>query len=144
MLSNETLHDVGAAMLRIALGIVFLAHSALLKVMIYGMPGTAQFFESLGLPGILAYVVVSAEIIGGTMLILGIQARWVALALMPVLIGAVWTHSGNGWLFTATNGGWEYPAYLSVIAIAQFLIGDDRFVLMPSRPLPGIRIGAVQ
>ncbi|MDW3206026.1 MAG: DoxX family protein [Alphaproteobacteria bacterium] len=138
MPSPLPLHDAGAALLRIALGIVFLAHSAILKVMIYGLPGTARFFESLGLPGGFAYIVAGAEIVGGIMLILGIHARWAALALLPILLGAVWVHAGNGWLFTVANGGWEYPAYLSAAALAQFLIGDDRFVLVRSYPLPGI------
>lgn len=144
MLDERTVQDVGAALLRIALGVVFLAHSALLKLAIYGMPGTAQFFESLGLPGVLAYIVVCTEILGGSMLILGVQARWVALALTPILIGATWTHWPNGWLFTAANGGWEYPAYLTVMAIACFLIGEGRFVLVRSQPLPALDAGAAR
>lgn len=144
MLDERTVQDVGAALLRIALGVVFLAHSALLKLAIYGMPGTAQFFESLGLPGVLAYIVVCTEILGGSMLILGVQARWVALALTPILIGATWTHWPNGWLFTAANGGWEYPAYLTVMAVACFLIGDGRFVLVRSHPLPVLDAGAAR
>ncbi|MBO6838305.1 MAG: DoxX family protein [Alphaproteobacteria bacterium] len=144
MLDERTVQDVGAALLRIALGVVFLAHSALLKLAIYGMPGTAQFFESLGLPGVLAYIVVCTEILGGSMLILGVQARWVALALTPILIGATWTHWPNGWLFTAANGGWEYPAYLTVMAVACFLIGEGRFVLVRSHPLPVLDAGAAR
>ncbi len=144
MLDERTVQDVGAALLRIALGVVFLAHSALLKLAIYGMPGTAQFFESLGLPGVLAYIVVCTEILGGSMLILGVQARWVALALTPILIGATWTHWPNGWLFTAANGGWEYPAYLTVMAVASFLIGEGRFVLVRSHPLPVLDAGAAR
>ncbi len=144
MLDERTVQDVGAALLRIALGVVFLAHSALLKLAIYGMPGTAQFFESLGLPSVLAYIVVCTEILGGSMLILGVQARWVALALTPILIGATWTHWPNGWLFTAANGGWEYPAYLTVMAIACFLIGEGRFVLVRSHPLPALDAGAAR
>ncbi|MEQ8828646.1 MAG: DoxX family protein [Alphaproteobacteria bacterium] len=144
MLDERTVQDIGAALLRIALGVVFLAHSALLKLAIYGMPGTAQFFESLGLPGVLAYIVVCTEILGGSMLILGVQARWVALALTPILIGATWTHWPNGWLFTAANGGWEYPAYLTVMAVACFLIGEGRFVLVRSHPLPTLDAGAAR
>ena len=71
----------------------------------------------------------------GTLLVLGVQTRWVSLALFPILAGAVWAHSGNGWMFGYPNGGWEYPLYLSVLAIAQSLLGDGAFALSPSRSL---------
>ena len=41
-----------ATLLRISLGTMFVAH-ALLKYFVFTLPGTAQFFESLGLPGFL-------------------------------------------------------------------------------------------
>lgn len=117
-----------ALTLRIALGAMFIAH-ALLKVFVFTLPGTVQFFESLGLPGILAYVTVAAELVGGAMLVLGIGTRWVAALLIPVLLGATWVHVPNGWLFTAPNGGWEYPAFLSVAVFVQVLLGDGAYAL---------------
>jgi putative oxidoreductase len=117
-----------ALLLRLALGIMFVAH-ALLKLFVFTLPGTVQFFQSLGLPGALAYVTFAAELVGGIMLILGVGSRWVAAALLPFLIGAAWVHLGNGWLFSAPNGGWEYPAFLIVAAIAQTLLGDGAYAL---------------
>jgi putative oxidoreductase len=114
--------------LRVALGAMFIAH-ALLKYYVFTLPGTVQFFQSLGLPGPLAYVVFWAELIGGGLIIAGIGTRWVAAALVPILLGALWAHAGNGWLFTAQNGGWEYPAFLTVAAVAQALLGDGKFAL---------------
>lgn len=119
-------------MLRVALGIMFLAHSLVLKLAVFGLAATAQFFASLGLPPLLGYLVFAAEVAGGAMLVLGIQARWVALALLPVLLGAVWAHSGNGWMFGYPNGGWEYPLYLVVLAAAQAMLGDGAHALLPS------------
>ena len=128
----------GATLLRVSLGVMFLAHSVLLKIMTYGLPGTAAFFTSVGLPAWLAYLTIAAEILGGAMLVLGIQARWVALALSPILLGALFlVHLANGWVFTSPNGGWEYPAYLFLLCVAQALIGDGKGALVPSRPLPG-------
>lgn len=126
--------ELGVTLLRVALGIMFLAHSIVLKLLTFGLAGTAQFFVSVGLPAWLAYVTFVAEAVGGVMLVLGVQTRWVALALSPFLLGALFTvHLGNGWVFTAANGGWEYPAYLFVLCIAQALLGDGAFALSPSR-----------
>lgn len=120
--------DLAALILRISLGIMFIAH-ALLKIMVFTLPGTAQFFASVGFPGWLAYVVTFAELAGGIALITGIYTRQVAYALVPILLGAFYVHSGNGWLFTNQNGGWEYPLFLVAATIVQALIGSGRYVV---------------
>ncbi|HJY36047.1 MAG TPA: DoxX family protein [Steroidobacteraceae bacterium] len=107
----------GATLLRVALGIMFIAHSVVLKYLTFTLAGTAQYFVSIGLPGFLAYVVFALEAVGGVLLVLGIRTRWVALGLVPVLLGATWAHVGNGWVFNAPNGGWEYPVFLIVISL---------------------------
>ena len=117
-----------ALLLRLSLGGMFLAHG-LLKVLVFTPAGTAGFFASLGLPGWLAYPTMGAEILGGLLLIAGVQTRHVALALLPILIGAIWVHSGSGWLFSNENGGWEYPLFLTVAAAAQALLGDGAYSL---------------
>ena len=117
---------LGTALLRVALGIMFLAHGAL-KVFVFTLPGTAAFFESVGFPGFFAYIVAPAEILGGLALIAGFQTRLVAAATLPLLFGVVTVHVGNGWLFSVPNGGWEFPVYLVVLAIAQVLLGGGAF-----------------
>ena len=97
--------DYGAALLRIALGTMFLSHG-LLKVLVFTLPGTAGFFASVGFPSFLAYIVVPAEILAGVALILGFRTRLVAALSVPILIGAASVHLGNGWLFSAPKGGW--------------------------------------
>jgi putative oxidoreductase len=118
-----------ALLLRVALGVMFIAHGLWLKAFVFTLPGTAQFFESIGLPGILAYATFAAETVGGVLLILGIGSRWVALGLTPILLGAFWAHFGNGWLFTNQGGGWEYPLFLAVSALAVGLLGDGAYAL---------------
>jgi len=118
-----------ATVLRVSLGAMYIAHSLILKHFTYTLPGTAQFFESLGLPGALAYLTFWAELIGGVMLVAGVASRWVALALVPILLGALWAHAGNGWVFSATNGGWEYPLFLIAVSFVLALLGDGRFAL---------------
>ena len=134
--AHPTRSDYAALLLRVSLGIMFIAHSLILKWMTFGLAGTAQYFESLGLPAALAYATFFAELIGGVLLVLGVQSRWVALALLPVLFGAAWVHIGNGWVFSGAGGGWEYPLYLIVLSVAQALLGDGAYALSPSRPLP--------
>lgn len=128
MNSNQQV-NYGIALLRISLGVMLIAHSVVLKYFVYSLPGTAQFFASIGLPAFLAYVVFAIEAIGGVALVLGIGTRYAAAAVLPVLLGALWAHSGNGWIFSGPNGGWEYPLYLTVLAIAQVLLGDGAFAL---------------
>ena len=107
-------------------GLGFIAH-AYLKYAIFTPAGTVQYFQSLGLPGPLAYVVMAAEFFGGIALILGLWTRWVSLALLPIMLGAIFAHSGNGFFFTAANGGWEFPAFWTVMLVVQALLGDDWF-----------------
>ncbi|TAD88247.1 MAG: DoxX family protein [Alphaproteobacteria bacterium] len=133
--------DLAAFLLRIALGLMFLAHSLWLKLFVFTLPGTAAFFTSLGLPGWSAYLVFALEAAGGLLLILGVQVRWVSLVLFPVLLGATWAHAGNGWMFGYPNGGWEYPAYLSLLALVQVLVGEGAFALSRSTPLLPIPSG---
>ena len=103
---------------------MFIAHSVLLKYFTFTLAGTAQYFASIGLPASLAYVVFALEAVGGVLLVLGIGTRWVALGLVPVLLGAMWVHVGNGWVFSAPNGGWEYPLFLIVISVVVALGGE--------------------
>ena len=128
MIDSQTA-PYGAFLLRVSLGIMYLAHSVVLKFIMFGLPGTAAFFGSLGLPGWTAYAVFAAESLGGLALVLGIWSRAVALALIPVLLGALWVHAGNGWVFSGANGGWEYPLFLIVISVVVALLGDGAYAL---------------
>jgi putative oxidoreductase len=124
-LAIKTPAFLGDTLLRVALGIMFIAHSVVLKYFTFTLAGTAQYFSSIGLPAPLAYVVFALEAIGGVLLVLNIATRWVALGLVPVLLGAMWVHLGNGWVFSAPNGGWEYPLFLIVISIVVALQDYD-------------------
>jgi len=125
---TDTRANYAALLLRLSLGTMFIAH-ALLKVFVFTVPGTVQFFGSLGLPAIVAYATIAAELIGGVLMVLGVRTRIVALALVPVMLGATWVHIGNGWLFSAPKGGWEYPAFWTVTLFVQALLGDGAYAL---------------
>lgn len=131
-MQDDVLSRWGAAVLRITLGVMYLTHGLVLKVFMHGIAGTTAFFESIGMPSYSALAVIAAETIGGVLLILNVQTRLVALALLPVLAGATWVHAGNGWVFSNEGGGWEYPVFLIAVSIAVALQAPARAVL-PAR-----------
>ncbi|MBZ6078623.1 DoxX family protein [Microvirga puerhi] len=118
-----------ALVLRVALGILFLAHAGL-KIFVFTPAGTAQFFGSLGLPPALAYLTILIEVAGGVALILGFYARIAAIVLIPILLGAIFTvHGPAGFFFTNPKGGWEFLALWIVGLLAQALVGDGALAL---------------
>lgn len=121
--------DYAALILRVTMGVFFLVH-AWLKIAVFTPAGTAQFFESIGFPGALAYVVIAAELAGGIALILGLWTRWVALALVPILLGSIYApHGAAGFIFSNPGGGWEFPALWAVALIAQALLGNGAYAI---------------
>lgn len=138
MIDNR-LAPYGALLLRITLGVMFVSH-AYLKYSVFTMAGFEGYLGQVGLPAALAWPIVLAEFFGGVALILGIYARAVALVLTPILLGALSVHAPNGWVFNATGGGWEYPAFLAAAALVQALIGDGALALRPTElPRPAAR-----
>lgn len=126
--TTASLQPYTITLLRVSLGVMALAHG-LLKVFVFTLPGTVGYFESLGLPGFLAYLTIAAEVGGGIALLLGVYTRWVSLALVPVLLGAAWAHLGNGWMFSNAGGGWEFPVFWAIALIVQAGLGSGRWVL---------------
>ena len=130
-MKNPVLVDYAALLLRTALALMFFAH-AWLKIRVFTPAGAVKYFESLGVPGFLAYLTMAAEIAGGTLLLLGIETRWVALLLVPLIAGTiVLVHGKNGWLFTNKDGGWEYPAFWIVGLLVLSALGDGAVALGP-------------
>lgn len=124
---------LAATLLRIAMGVLFLAHAGL-KIFVFTPAGTAGYFASLGLPGPLAYLVIAAELLGGIALILGLYTRWVSLALVPILAGSIYVpHGAAGFFFSNEGGGWEFPAFWAIALIVQAMLGDGAFALKRAR-----------
>lgn len=118
-----------ATLLRLGLGVLFLVH-ALTKLLVFTPAGTAAFFESLGLPGVLGYRTIAVELTISAALLLGIYARWIGLLGVPLLLGTIVTvHGANGFSFANAGGGWEYPAFWALALVVLFLLGDGRWTL---------------
>lgn len=122
----------GITLLRLSLGTMWIAH-ALLKLMVFTLPGTAAFFQSVGYPGWMAYPVFAIELLGGLAMVLGVYARQISLALTPVMLAAAFVHLGNGWAFSNPQGGWEYPVFLALASLVQYLVGDGALAIRSSQ-----------
>jgi len=128
-LSQDRAAQLAATLLRVTMGGLFLFHGAV-KLFVFTPAGTAGYFQSIGLPGPLAYLTIAAELLGGLALIAGLRTRFVALALVPLMLGAAWFgHGGFGFTFSNPNGGWEFPAFWTVTLLVQALLGSGAYAL---------------
>lgn len=127
-MSQNSNNDHGALISRLALGGILLSHG-LLKALVFTVAGTVGYFESLGLPVIAAYMTIFGEIIGGIAILLGLYTRLASLLSLPIFIGAIWVHSANGWVFSNQGGGWEFPLFLTIMALSVALQGSGSFAV---------------
>ena len=141
--TSRTFLHPAAALLRLALGSMWLSH-AWLKYGVFTMAGFSGFLAQQGLPTVLAWPVLLAEALGGLLILLGIGGRWVSLALLPILAGATLVHAGNGWVFSAAGGGWEYPVFLAAMSLVHALLGDGRWSLRAGVATPALAVPAVR
>jgi|SRR5450830_23876 len=126
---TNTKADYAAFLLRVTSGLFFLAHAGM-KIFVFTLPGTVAFFESLGLPGVMAYLVILLEVVGGLALVLGLYGDLLAIPLALDLLGAIVTvHGKNGFFFTNPKGGWEYLVMWIVALVAVYLLGNGAFAI---------------
>lgn len=127
----STRAGLGLSVVRILVGIIFMAHGAQKLFGLfggYGLEGTGQWMESIGLaPGyLMALLSSSAEFFGGLALVIGLLARPAALALTVTLVVAIFSvHIGNG-LFMSNNG-YEFALALLAGTVAVLIEGAGRF-----------------
>jgi putative oxidoreductase len=131
----STSHDVALTMLRLVLGVVFFAHGA--QKMLgwfggYGFHGTMGFFEHMGLPAPVAFLVICTEFFGGLGLIVGLLTRIAALGIGIEMIVAIFmVHLSNGffmnWMGTQKGEGYEYHLLVIAMAAALLLRGAGAF-----------------
>jgi putative oxidoreductase len=119
---SRTLYDVAALLARIGVGIVFIAHGWQ-KVEV-GITSTAQEFETWGVPAPTGAAVYSTfvELIGGTLLIIGLWLPAIGALLFIDMLGAfVFVHAGEGLFLVDENGvarnGYELVVVLGVASL---------------------------
>ncbi len=116
-----------ALLLRVTMGLLFLAHAFIWKLWTAGMVHVVPWFVSQGYPSWFAWFVTAMEALGGIALILGWRIAWVAPALALLMSGIVVQQWPNGWIYTSTHGGWEYPAFWTAALLAQAMLGPGAF-----------------
>jgi putative oxidoreductase len=135
MTDVKTTTPYAALLLRVSMGVLFLAHGGLLKLGTFGLAGTMGFFGSLGYPPIFGAIVTFAEIGAGIALIAGVGVRTVSLLSIPILVGATIQHLPNGWMFGNPRGGWEFPAFWTAALLVQAGLGAGAHALDLNRLL---------
>jgi len=131
----NTSNDVSLTFLRLVLGVVFFAHGA--QKMLgwfggYGFHGTMGFFEHLGMPAPVGFLVICIEFFGGLGLIVGLLTRIAALGIGVEMIGAIFMlHLPNGffmnWAGNQKGEGFEYHLLAIAIAGTLLLRGAGKF-----------------
>ncbi|CAM3310838.1 DoxX family protein [Mycobacterium intermedium] len=125
-----TPYDVGLLILRLVLGLTLAAHG-LNKFFGGGrIPGTARWFESIGMkPGKFhATVAATTETAAGLGLAAGLLTPIPAAGFVSLMIVAAWTvHRANG--FFIVKEGWEYNLVLAASAVAVATVGAGRLSL---------------
>jgi putative oxidoreductase len=131
----STGNDVAFTILRIVLGVVFLAHGSQKMLGLfggYGFHATMEFFTHMGMPAAVAFLIICTEFFGGLGLIFGLLTRIAALGIAGLMIGAIFmVHLPNGffmnWAGNQKGEGIEYHLLVLAVAAALLLRGAGAF-----------------
>ena len=120
--------EVSTLILRLVLGATFFIHG-LVKFQ-GGIENIVGWFDSIGLPGVLAYGVAVVEMVGGLALILGLGSRIVSSLFVVLMLGAtVKVKLAGGFLGNGQGAGWELDLALLVIALFIAINDSKMFAL---------------
>ena len=132
-MNNAKQAQLGLTLVRIMLGIVFIAHGGQKVLGLFGGPGLEGFVSwvgTFGVPAYLGYIAAFAELIGGILLLFGIYAELGALMVIGVMAGAIYfVHLPH--VFFIQNGGYEYVLSLIVSSVAIIIGGAGTLALYP-------------
>ncbi|ALC92004.1 oxidoreductase [Bacillus sp. FJAT-18017] len=110
--------EVGTLILRVVLGISFFIHG--LSKFQGGIENTVGWFDSIGIPGFVAYAVATIELVGGILLVIGLGTKIVSALLSLIMVGAiVKVKFAVGFLGNGQMAGYELD--LAFLAMAIFL-----------------------
>ena len=117
----NSLQPAGLLVLRIALGVIFIAHGYPKLAHLRGGAQMQSFFVEHGLPGYFLYISGVLETFGGGLLLLGLFTRGAAILLGIEMCVAIWkVHSAHGYLAVRD---YEFPLTLATACFALATIG---------------------
>lgn len=125
-MNKPEVRDAALLLLRIVVGLIFIAHGWG-KAMMTGLSATGGQFDQLGIPQpeLIAALVSFVEMIGGAMIFVGILAPAASVVLIMDMVGALWfVHLHRG--FFVAHGGVEFVALLVVTLIVIAIFGAGR------------------
>jgi putative oxidoreductase len=128
MTSTFDRHSLGTTLLRLIVGVTFIAHGAT-KLFSFGVAGTAGFLGTLGVPlaNVMAPVLIATELGGGILLVLGLLTRYVSVPLAFTMAVAIATvHLQHGFFLPQ---GYEFALLLGVASLTLGLQGSGAFAL---------------
>jgi uncharacterized membrane protein YphA (DoxX/SURF4 family) len=112
--------EIGTLVLRIYLGLAFVIHG--LAKFQGGVGNTAGWFDSIGIPGFMAYVVAAIELFGGLLLVVGLGTRYISALLFIIMISAtIKVKLSAGFMGSGQGAGYELDIAYAVIALFLFL-----------------------
>jgi putative oxidoreductase len=124
----ENKFELGQLIIRVVLGITFFIHG--LDKFQGGVENTAGWFESIGIPGVVAYGVAVIELVGGIMLVLGLFSRVVSILFAVVMVGAiVKVKLAIGFLGNGQMAGYELDLAFLAMAVMLAITGSKAFAL---------------
>lgn len=129
MKSSVNVSDVTLLLTRIFLGGIVFAHGAQ-KLFGwfagYGFDGTVDYFtETIGLPYLLAVLIILAESIGMIALVLGLFSRILSASVILIMLGAIFAaHDQFGFFmnWSGTKAGEGVEFHLAIIALAAVVM----------------------
>jgi len=127
-MQNDRKRDLGIAVLRVAAGIVFLAHGSQ-KVFVFGLGGVSGAFAHMGFPmaGILGPFVALLEFAGGLALIAGLLTRWVSILFaIEMAVAVLKVHLAAGFFLPS---GFEFAFTMFAASVALALAGPGAAAL---------------
>lgn len=133
--------EIGTFLLRVMLGISFFLHG--LSKFKGGLENTSGWFQSIGIPGFMAYVVGMIELVGGIALIIGLGTRIISALLVFIMAGAiVYVKFPAGFMGNGEGSGYELDLVLMIIAL-HLVLNGSRFLSIDSK-LPKLKKHRIQ
>ena len=118
--------DMALLLLRIALGVVFIAHG---WDKIQNMPATISFFTAIGFGAFIAYLVAFVEFLGGLAVLLGVATKQACLALAITVVLVVYLVK----IYKGLLGGYEFDMMLLASLLAIAILGPGKWRIMAGR-----------